>query len=362
MDRTTEAYDKFTDAFGFIVPLTVQIGMVTVSLIGIALNPLLAVGYSGLGIGAVLFAPRAFKKGMIATMNREIFDAIRYFVNWALLSGFSIFIGISFSLAGTASQTEVSDIVITIESDSQPGGLLYELEQDKKASEALIPGMKDEFDQSINLETTMSIQNRMDANDQEIRRIQSEIESRRNSIISGEATRQARSLVQSTGSESVFRAIPDAVSGGKTIPLIFWSVLMIGTELMIINSLTIRSQARERPQTGLSQEAGKLVRYHEDPLKSGVSGPDGEESAAITADDIRNYANVRYESDSWDRPLLRPHQSIEALSTMGVPERKYNRITDLAMRKDLFRTKDMDTYPAPFISRETFITQIQEKQ
>ncbi len=107
-------YNKLTDKFGFTIPLIVQGGMVTVSMLALSSGPLTAVGYVSLGIAAVIFAPRAFEKGIY---EKSYIRKSIYFVNYGLLAFYSIFIGISFSLAGTLKLNEISGINITIDND-----------------------------------------------------------------------------------------------------------------------------------------------------------------------------------------------------------------------------------------------------
>lgn len=357
MNQANKLYEKFTDTYGFIVPLIIQVAMVTLSLIGISLNWLLAVGYSGLGFGAVIYAPRAFKNGMISVYKKEVFNSIRYFLNWILFAGVSIFIGLSFTLAGTTTQSDVSEIVVTLVND--PAYL--SAVADKQSAEVTRDALIAEEQATSGRQELAAIHERQANNDAELIRLQRKVEDRRDEILSGEATRKARELVNDTGSNTVFYAIPDAADRGDYIPLIFWASLIVGTELMIINSMIIEAKEHKRPQGTFYEEVDKHDQISAETPELTASDFAGEDYEDITPEDIRNYANVRYDSESWDQPLLRPHQSIEALVSLGVSEEKYKRITDKALEKDLFRIREMDTYPAPFISRETFISQVQEE-
>jgi hypothetical protein len=239
MSKIERGYDRFTDAFGFIVPLVVQLVMVGLSLFKIAPIFITGIGYIGLGANAVFFAPRAFKKARNVIKK---FDKFRFGFNWFLFAIVSIFIGISFALAGTTSQSNVSEIIVTLDNDP----LYAELKSDKKAAEDKIPPIQYEFEQSGILETTLAIQARLDNAENEVLRIQREIEKRRDEISSGEATRQARQLLRNTASDDVFYAIPNAIQDGRIIQLIFWAVLMIGTELAIINSIGNKKADEEK--------------------------------------------------------------------------------------------------------------------
>lgn len=227
------------DKYGFFIAILVQIGMVTVSMIGLAPNTYTMVGYIGLGVAAVLFAPRSFQK-YLETKEK------RYFINWALFAVFTVFIGISFALAGTVQQNEVSMVEINIETDAA----LSAYESDLSRAYELSEQLKDEYDQTRGADQLNLIQQRQINNDAEILRLQQKIESRRDYILSGEATQDARTQAGQIASDTVFTAIINSFNSGvRIVQLLFWAILMIGTELMVINALqeTKRSETISLP-------------------------------------------------------------------------------------------------------------------
>lgn len=224
----TKLWLRIIDAYGFTIAVIVQIGMVTASMLSLAPDIVTAVGYIGIGVAAVLFAPRAFQKYLET-------KRIRYFINYCLFASITVFIGISFSLAGTSAQAVTSNVIITLENDS----FIKQYADDLASARTAQAQVQAQYDDTLGPADLLErLQQRLSDYDAEIMRLQKHIEERRNEIKTGEATRQARTLVSDKSSDSVFSAILLAVQERRIVALIFWGVLMLGTELMIINSLS----------------------------------------------------------------------------------------------------------------------------
>ncbi len=248
-------YNKLTDKFGFAIPLVVQGGMVTVSMIALSTGPLTAVGYVSLGIAAVIFAPRAFEKGIY---EKSYTRKSIYFVNYALLAFYSIFIGISFSLAGTLKLNEISGINITVDNDP----VLQDIEDRLSVALNVLEGQKAEFGQSSRESTVGSAQGGMRGSESDLRKIQNEKKERLDEIESGKATQQARRNAAKLSADDIFQAIPNAWSSGRRIQVLFWMCLIFGIELMIINALATATPAgptRRKREPKPAQLTGKQI-------------------------------------------------------------------------------------------------------
>jgi hypothetical protein len=227
-------YDVFTDSYSFWVPLLIQIIVVTISLFTIAPDWFTGIAFSGLGAGAVLFAPRAFKKGLEDWYEKAWLSSVIYFINWALLASFSIFIGVSFALAETNTQTTVTEIRITAENDLQLQIYQDRIDEntanrDDALAQYELPGLSRDHYAFFRAEyERYGILIDEDEDKYDARLLE---------IDSGQATRAAQSLESTSSANTVFTSISDSVEEKNLIPLWFWAVLMIGSELTIINAL-----------------------------------------------------------------------------------------------------------------------------
>jgi hypothetical protein len=300
---------KLIDRYSLAIALTVQLGMVSVSMIALAPNVLTAAGYTGLGVAAVLFAPRSFQKYL--DTHRP-----RYIINYALFAAFTVFIGISFALAGTSAQADTVGVNITLSNDEA----LAQYESDLESAIALREQLKDEYDQTRGADLLDNIQRRQIANDDEIIRLQRKIEDRRDFILSGEATEKARESLQQVSSDSVFTAIAAALPG-RWIQLIFWAVLMVGAELMIINSL---QEKREAP----APQQAQTIEPKSDPILP--------YKPKLTRGDVKTFITQEWpkqipgtwrtpaelEASGWTREQQR--ELFKVLLQIGVIEKQYN--------------------------------------
>ncbi len=229
---TMESYNTLTDRYGFIVPLIVQCGMVIVSMLALASSPLVGIGYVLLGIAAVLFAPRAFEKGIRESSYIRKFI---YFFNWMLLAFFSVYIGISFAVAGTLKLNELSGINITEENDST----LIEYRRILSDTVAELKAKGIEFADSARESTVGNIQEEQSKLAQKADHYDTEITKRLDYIQSGKAARDARKQLTAMTADDIFKSVPIAWRTGRRIQVIFWTCLIVGIELMIINALAM---------------------------------------------------------------------------------------------------------------------------
>ncbi len=287
---TLKLYNTLTDRYGFIVPLVVQGGMVVVSMLALASSTLVGIGYVLLGIAAVAFAPRAFEKGI---HEKSYIRKSIYFVNYGLLAFYSIFIGISFSLAGTLKLNEISGINITVDNDPvlhSLEGALLELGSESE-SESI------EFSQSSRESTIQGIQSRQEQSKNEIIEYRNKIDQRIADITDGHATRQARSTAATMTADDIFKSVPVAWRTGRRIQVLFWMCLIFGIELMIINALAMPgSTLRTRKKIEKEPITKKPRAKKAAPKKPRMKNPTQKkpDTSAVTQKAIHNWLKVGF--------------------------------------------------------------------
>ncbi len=249
---TLKLYNTLTDRYGFIIPLIVQGGMVVVSMLALASGTLVGIGYVLLGIAAVAFAPRAFEKGIHESsyIRKSI-----YFFNWVLLAFFSVYIGISFAVAGTLKLNELSTVNITQDNDV----ILTEYRQVMADVQAQRASKADEFADSARESTIGNIQGEQARLSQKADRYQQLIIERTAAIASGQAARDARKQLTAMTADDIFESIPIAWRTGRRIQVIFWSCLIVGIELMIINALAMPGKTRRKRKKAVVEDPGAVT-------------------------------------------------------------------------------------------------------
>ncbi len=283
-------YNKLTDKFGFTIPLVVQGGMVTVSMLALSTGPLTAVGYVSLGIAAVIFAPRAFEKGIHESsyIRKSI-----YFVNWILLAFFSVYIGISFAVAGTLKLNELSTVNITQDNDV----ILTEYRQVLADVQAQRASKAEEFAGSARESTIGNIQGEQARLSQKADQYQQLIIERTAAIASGQAARDARKQLTAMTADDIFKSIPTAWNSGRRIQVVFWACLIVGIELMIINALAMPgSTTRTRKKVEKEPIAKKPRAKKSAPKKPRAksSTPKNTDTSAVTQKAIHNWLKVGF--------------------------------------------------------------------
>ncbi len=283
-------YNKLTDKFGFTIPLIVQGGMVTVSMLALSTGALTAVGYVSLGIAAVIFAPRAFEKGIY---EKSYIRKSIYFFNYALLAFYSIFIGISFSLAGTLKLNEISGMNITVDNDPvlhSLEGALLELGSEFE-SESI------EFSQSSRESTIQGIQSRQEQSKNEIIEYRNKIDRRIADITSGKATRRARAAAATMTADDIFESIPVAWRTGRRIQVLFWMCLIFGIELMIINALAMpgkRTRTRRKIEKEPIAKKPRAKKAAPKKPRTKKPTPKSADTSAVTQKAIHNWLKVGF--------------------------------------------------------------------
>lgn len=264
---TLKLYNTLTDRYGFIIPLVVQGGMVVVSMLALASGTLVGIGYVLLGIAAVAFAPRAFEKGIHESsyIRKSI-----YFVNWVLLAFFSVYIGISFAVAGTLKLNELSTVNITQDNDV----ILIEYRQVMADVQAQRASKAEEFAGSARESTIGNIQGEQARLSQKADQYQQLIIERTAAIASGQAERDARKQLTAMTADDIFKSVPIAWRTGRRIQVIFWTCLIVGIELMIINALAMPV---------------KPTRKRKKAVKAVVEAP-----GAVTSKAIQNWLKVGF--------------------------------------------------------------------
>ena len=241
------------DSYSLSIALVVELAITMISFWIIAPGIIEGIGFVLIATIVVLFAVRSWMKAMV-TVGIEKWVGRSLWVAFAVVA---LFFNLSFALASTDVQTLTAEVQVSIEEDSALARLDERLDRARERRQTL----DKQYDEAVRATTVASLLSQIDAVDAQIAGLEAQINTRELEILSGEATRQARTTSQKLTAERIFNAIPNATSNERWVELIIFFFIFFGLELTIVMAVTDQNTAITKRKQGSvsSREESKII-------------------------------------------------------------------------------------------------------
>ncbi len=319
--------NKLLDSVALTVAVAVDLVLNIICMAILAPGPLETVGFVAIAVVVVLFAVRSWIIG-----NKLL---------WALFALVCFFFDVSFSLISTDVQTESRSVVITAENDTE----FKDLQRQVQESTTTLTDLRKQYREAYRRETMDELNRQIEAEEKRRSSIEVMRKDRLSRIESGELNRQIRETRSQITAEMIFGSIITAFKKGRFIPIVVFSLIFAGLQLVMITAAT---SVKNRPAEAEPQKKRGRRRKRAgapEPVDRGQFLPFGNDGMESWRPIVETWVSLSWASkrNGHGDKILNPRVFRQFIANKGktFPEERYQTILAAARRAGVIDDKNV---------------------